>query len=203
MSDGVEDAGRPLTVYTVGHSNVTQEAFVALLKQHAIEVLVDVRSAPYSKFVPHFNREALKPALEAAGIKYLYLGGELGGRPAGREFYDSSGHVLYGLVANSEAFREGIERLLRGAGQFLVAVMCNEENPAECHRHLLVSRVLVERGVRVLHIRGDGSVQDESELAAAEQPVGTNQQEFTFAVRGQGQVSAACVAWSGRGVMRR
>lgn len=183
MSDGTEDVSRPLTVYTVGHSNVPQETFVALLKQHRVDVLVDVRSIPFSKYVPHFNAEPLKAAVQAAGIKYLYLGRELGGRPADRACYDSAGRVDYALVAQGEAFREGIERVLRGARGFRVALMCNEENPAECHRRLLVGRVLSEKGVRVLHIRGDGRLQGEDELAAAEQPVGTNQQEFTFAAR--------------------
>jgi len=178
--NGSADGGP--VVYTVGHSNVAQEAFIALLKQHGMEVLVDVRSQPYSKYVPHFNAGALKPAILAAGMKYLYLGKELGGRPDDKRYYDSDGHVLYGLVAESEEFKAGIERLLRGAREHRVALMCNEENPAECHRRLLVGRVLSERGVRILHIRGDGRIEPEEELAAAEQPADTGQQEFTFAV---------------------
>ena len=177
--NGSADGGP--VVYTVGHSNVAQEAFVALLKQHGIEVLVDVRSQPYSKYVPHFNAGVLKPAILAAGMKYLYLGKELGGRPDDKRYYDSDGHVLYGLVAESDKFKAGIERLLRGAREHRVALMCNEENPAECHRRLLVGRVLVERGVRVLHIRGDGRIEPEEELAAAEQQSETGQQEFGFA----------------------
>lgn len=178
--NGSADGGP--VVYTVGHSNVAQETFIALLKQHGIEVLVDVRSQPYSKYVPHFNAGALKPAILAAGMKYLYLGKELGGRPDDKRYYDSDGHVLYGLVAESEEFKAGIERLLRGAREHRVVLMCNEENPAECHRRLLVGRVLSERGVRILHIRGDGRIEPEEELAAAEQPADTGQQEFTFAV---------------------
>lgn len=182
MSDVNGSADGGPVVYTVGHSNVAQEAFIALLKQHGIEVLVDVRSQPYSKYVPHFNAGVLKPAILAAGMKYLYLGKELGGRPDDKRYYDSNGHVLYGLVAESEEFKAGIERLLRGAREHRVALMCNEENPAECHRRLLVGRVLSERGVRILHIRGDGRIEPEEELAAAEQPADTGQQEFTFAV---------------------
>jgi len=177
--NGSADGGP--VVYTVGHSNVAQEAFIALLKQHGIEVLVDVRSQPYSKYVPHFNAGVLKPAILAAGMKYLYLGKELGGRPEDKQYYDSNGHVLYGLVAEGDEFKAGIERLLRGAREHRVALMCNEENPAECHRRLLVGRVLVEKGARVLHIHGDGRVESEEELAAAEQQAETNQQEFAFA----------------------
>lgn len=176
--------GSPV-IYTVGHSNVSQETFIALLKQHGVEVLVDVRSAPYSKYVPHFNGDALKQAVVKAGIKYLYLGGELGGRPREREFYDEKGHVRYDLIAESPEFREGIERLLRGIREHRVALMCNEEDPNECHRRLLLGRVLTARGVTVLHIRSDGRVQAEAELAEAERKNAPAdiQQEFGFVTK--------------------
>ena len=182
--DTAQQVGAP-AVYTVGHSNVSQEAFVALLKAHDIEVLVDVRSAPYSKFVPHFNGDALKPAVVRAGIKYLYLGRELGGRPREPRFYDSEGHVRYDRIAESPEFHEGIERLLRGIREHRVAIMCNEEDPHECHRRLLVGRVLTERGVAVLHIRGDGRVQPEAELAEADRKDAPAevQQEFAFVAK--------------------
>lgn len=156
-----------------------------MLKAHDIEVLVDVRSAPYSKFVPHFNGDALKPAVVRAGIKYLYLGRELGGRPRETRFYDSEGHVRYDRIAESPEFHEGIERLLRGIREHRVAIMCNEEDPHECHRRLLVGRVLTERGVAVLHIRGDGRVQPEAELAEADRKdaLAEVQQEFAFVAR--------------------
>ncbi len=181
----VEQHSATVVVYTVGHSNVSAEAFVTLLKSHGIEVLVDVRSAPYSKYVPHFNRDVLKQAIVDAGLKYLYLGRELGGRPPGLHFYGSDGHVRYDLIAASPEFCQGIERLRRGIREHRVALMCNEEDPRECHRRLLVGRVLAEGGVTVLHIRGDGRVQSEAELAEAE---GSNsasdvQQEFEFALR--------------------
>ena len=177
-------AGSPV-IYTVGHSNVSQEAFVALLKANCIDVLVDVRSSPYSKYVPHFNGDALKQAVTAVGIKYLYLGRELGGRPREQQFYDANGHVRYDRIAESPEFQEGIERLLRGIREHRVAVMCNEEDPHDCHRRLLVGRVLTERGVTVLHIRGDGRIQPEAELTEAgrkDAPADV-QQEFAFAAR--------------------
>ena len=185
MNDVNGTANGSPVIYTVGHSNVSQEAFIALLEQHGIEVLVDVRSAPYSKYVPHFNGDALKQAVVRAGIKYLYLGRELGGKPREPRFYDSEGHVRYDLIAESPQFQEGIERLLRGIREHRVALMCNEEDPHECHRRLLVGRVLTARGVAVLHIRGDGRIQPEAELAEAERkdaPADV-QQEFAFAAR--------------------
>jgi uncharacterized protein (DUF488 family) len=153
------------TVYTIGHSAHSTKEFIALLARNGVEVLVDVRSSPYSKFVPQFDREILPPALVAAGLKYLYLGGQLGGRPRKQEHYDAGGHVVYGRMVSDPEFLSGIERLEAGMSRFRVALMCGEEDPTKCHRRLLVSRVLAERGHRVLHIRGDGHAQSEEELA--------------------------------------
>ncbi len=151
-------------IYTIGHSIHTHEAFIGLLKDADIDVLVDVRSRPYSRYTPHFNGESLKEAAPAAGVKYLFLGKELGGRPDGARFYDADGHVLYGEVARSPLFLGGLERLEAGLRRYRVAMMCAEEDPASCHRRLLVGRVLAARGVDVVHIRGSGAMQTEQEL---------------------------------------
>src|SRR5437660_8680013 len=155
-------------VYTVGHSNHSLEEFLNLLDKHRIEVLVDTRSHPYSKYVAHFNREDLQSALRQSGVKYLFLGSELGGRPAEEEYYDDDGHVLYFRVAQSPVFLEGIERLEAGSRQYRVALLCSEEDPAVCHRHLLVGRVLADRGADIRHIRGDGTIQAYAEIKAPE-----------------------------------
>jgi uncharacterized protein (DUF488 family) len=152
------------TVYTIGHSSHSFETFAGLLSGHGIEVVVDTRSAPYSKFAPQFDRAALQRDLTQSGIKYLFLGAELGGRPRGDDYYDASGRVLYGKRTSDSAFQNGIERLERGMTQFRVALMCGEEDPAHCHRRLLVGRVLLERGHNLLHIRADGHIDDESEI---------------------------------------
>lgn len=159
----------PLSVYTIGHSNQALETFLGLLDLHQIEVLVDVRSQPYSKYTPHFSAAELKAAILGHGLKYLFLGKELGGRPAGPEFYDAKGRANYGLVAHSPLFLEGLERLQKGLGKYRVALMCSEENPQNCHRHLLISRVLAERGIKIVHIRGDGSLQPEQALSRQKQ----------------------------------
>jgi uncharacterized protein (DUF488 family) len=157
-------------VLTIGHSNHTVEHFLSLLKAHAVQVVVDTRSQPYSKYATQFDHEALKPALQDAGIRYLYLGRELGGRPEGDEFYDGEGHVLYDRVAATSLFQKGLSRLERGIREYKVALFCAEENPAACHRRLLVGRVLVDRGIQVEHIRGDGRIQTEQEVAAEADP---------------------------------
>jgi uncharacterized protein (DUF488 family) len=154
---------------TIGHSNHPLERFLALLRGEGVEVVADVRTAPYSRFAVQHNREALKAALERARIKYAFLGRELGGRPEGDEYYDEEGHVLYGRVAASSLFAAGIERLERGLKDYRVAIMCSEEDPTHCHRRLLVTRVLLDRGVDVVHVRGDGRRQRDGELAALSQ----------------------------------
>jgi uncharacterized protein (DUF488 family) len=160
------DAEGQACLFTLGHSNHPLFVFVELLKRHGIQVLVDTRSYPYSRHVPHFNREELHRALNQSGIKYLYLGKEVGGRPDQEEFYDDEGHVLYNRLAESCLFLGGIERLEQGIRNYRVAIMCSEENPSICHRHLLVGRVMAERGAKIQHIRWDGTVQTDSELQA-------------------------------------
>jgi uncharacterized protein (DUF488 family) len=165
----MDAAARPNDVlWTIGHSNHPLETFLALLRQRAIEVLVDVRSSPYSGYCPHFNLEQLKPAVKAAGMQYLYLGDSIGGRAEGIEFYDEDGRVLYDKVAATAVFKQGIERLKKGLREYRIAILCGEEDPTNCHRRLLIGRVLGERGIQVNHIRGDGRVQSEAELAADE-----------------------------------
>lgn len=152
------------SIFTIGHSNQTIEDFLKLLHLHKIQILVDIRSEPYSKYVPHFNRKELEQAIKEAGMKYLFLGRELGGRPAGEEFYNSEGYVLYGRLADSPIFLEGISRLEEGLRKNLqIALMCSEEDPEECHRRLLVARVLIRRNIGVRHIRGNGSLEIEPE----------------------------------------
>jgi uncharacterized protein (DUF488 family) len=160
------------TIFSIGHSNVSFEQFLALLRQHGIEVLADVRSAPYSRYAPHFNARELKAAIRAAGLEYVYLGRELGGRPEDEALYDAEGYARYDLISETELFRAGIERLKRGSSQYRVAMMCSEEDPTDCHRRLLVARVLRREGIEVLHIRGDGHLDREDDLpqTAMDQP---------------------------------
>jgi uncharacterized protein (DUF488 family) len=168
-------------VYTIGHSAHRLETVNGLLLGHGIQVVVDTRSTPYSRFAPQFDREALQRGLNAAGIRYLFLGRELGGRPANEAYYDSHGHVLYGKVSSDPAFVAGIERLERGMAEFHVALLCGEEDPAHCHRRLLIGRRLAERGHEVLHVRGDGRLETEAEVAARSQKPLTAPQAALFA----------------------
>ena len=143
-------------LFTVCHSNHSEEHFVNLLEQHAIRVLADVRTQPFSRYTPHFNRESLQDSLRLKRIKYLFMGDQLGGRPSGEQFYDAEGHVLYYRLADADFFLKGVERLQQGIQSFRVAMMCSEEDPSICHRHRLVAKVLRQRGVPIQHIRQDG-----------------------------------------------
>jgi len=154
-------------IYTIGHSNHALERFLALLRDHAVDLVADARSQPYSRRVPHFGRERLLHSLEATGLRYRFFGAALGGRPPQPECYDARGHVLYATLAASRGFREGIEELERDAARCRVAILCSEEDPGHCHRKLLVARVLAARGVEVLHLRGDGRVEAEPAPDAA------------------------------------
>ena len=150
-------------VLTVGHSNHPPEAFVSLLVRHGVDEVIDVRSAPYSRYAPQFNHEGLQRMLDDIGIGYSYLGSELGGRPTDRACYDADGRVRYDLVAETDLFDDGIRRVIRAADERRIALFCTEKEPLECHRTLLVSRVLHERGVSIAHILADGILEDHAD----------------------------------------
>ncbi len=145
-------------VLTIGHSNHPQETFLGLLERHRVRALADVRSTPWSRFNPHFNRKLLAGALAVRGIEYLYLGRELGGRPDDPACYEE-GRIRYDRIARTEWFREGVDRVVRGAVEHRMAVMCAEKEPLDCHRTLLVGQALHERGMDVAHIHADGGLE--------------------------------------------
>jgi uncharacterized protein (DUF488 family) len=164
-SRGVQPAP---AVWTIGHSNHSAERLLELLRERGITAVADVRTSPYSAYSSQFNREQLQRLLDVAGIGYVFLGIELGGRPADPALYDAEDHVRYDLVAASDTFAAGLERLLHGISTYRVAILCGEEDPISCHRRRLVGRVLVERGISLEHIRGDGSITPEAEMAGRE-----------------------------------
>jgi uncharacterized protein (DUF488 family) len=151
------------TVFTIGHSTHPIEAFVELLRRHGVTALADIRSVPRSRFNPQFNREALAQSLEAHGITYVFLGQELGGRPEDPALY-LDGKVQYAWVAKTEAFQFGIARVVHGAEEFTLALMCAEKDPAGCHRARLVAPALAREGVVVRHILADGTIESHEEL---------------------------------------
>ena len=147
-----------LVIHTIGHSDHTTAAFVDLLRRHGITLVVDVRSQPYSRWAHQFNRETMARDLQDAGIAYYFMGDTLGGRPADPTLYDpGQERPDYQRVQQTAAYQTGIDQLLELARTEQVALMCSEGDHRRCHRHLLITQTLLERGVRVLHIQTDGT----------------------------------------------
>ena len=145
-------------LYSIGHSTHPISKFMEILRRHGISVVADVRSSPYSRYNPQFNKEALEESLKASGIGYLFLGREFGPRVDDPGCY-ANGRVKYSRLAERPAFRAGVERVVRGAETHRIALMCAEKEPLECHRTLLVAQALAARGSCVEHIHADGSLE--------------------------------------------
>ncbi len=151
-----------MKLFTIGHSSHALDAFLKLLGKHGVSAVADVRSAPYSRYCPHFSKDALSRSLGELGVEYVFLGRELGGRSDDPSSY-GNGRIRYSRLSRRPEFREGIERLKKGASNHRVAIMCAEREPLECHRTILVSPVLEEEGLSVAHIHADGRLEPHEE----------------------------------------
>lgn len=159
-------------VFTAGYSALPLERFLANLRAYDIDVLADVRPAPATPGASQFDRENIGPAVRAAGMRYRFLGNELGGAPDDPLLYDAEGHALYGRIAAQPWFRLGIGRVLDDLRQGCrVALTCEEDDPRLCHRRLLVGRYLREQGIGVAHILPSGGLVAEAELLDEESRV--------------------------------
>ena len=147
--------GVAMSVFTIGHSTHVLASFVGLLRRHGVDEVADVRSTPYSRFNPQFNRDSLANSLVAHGIGYVFLGRELGGRPDDPACYEN-GRVRYDRVAATPVFQRGLEQVIHDSAGQSVALLCAEKDPLECHRTLLVAQALEPRGVLADHILADG-----------------------------------------------
>jgi uncharacterized protein (DUF488 family) len=145
-------------IFTIGHSTHPQEHFIALLREHNIEAICDVRSTPYSRVNPQFDREILKESLRTYGIRYVFLGKELGARSEDPVCY-VNGKVQYERLAHTDLFRQGLLRVQKGKKKFRLALMCAEKEPLECHRAILVARHLTTLCLEVQHIHADGRIE--------------------------------------------
>lgn len=149
-------------IYTIGHSTHSTEKLIQLLNTHEVTAVADVRSQPYSRINPQFNRESLGTNLKAAGIAYVFLGSELGARTKDRTCY-IDGKVQYNLLARTALFQEGLARIAQGVGRYRIALMCAEKDPLMCHRAILVCRHLAARGITAKHILEDGRLESHDE----------------------------------------
>ena len=152
------DVINPLEVLTVGHSNRSIDEFLTVLRANHVTAIADVRSTPFSRMYPHFDRTSLSESLRAQGIVYSFLGFELGGRPRDLAIYEK-GRAAYKRIAETDTFQQGIQRVLRGARQYRLALLCSEKDPLECHRGLLIAPQLERNGAAIAHILDSASVE--------------------------------------------
>lgn len=190
------------TLFSIGHSNHSAEAFVELLRRSGIDAVADVRSSPYSKFAPQFNRETLTSILRNHRIHYVFLGRELGARREERECYVGK-QARYDLIAKSPLFREGLARITSGAASHSIALMCAEKDPVTCHRMVLVCRELRGSGLDLRHVLEDGSIESNLEaedrlLELADLPRGDLFRPRSALVEDAYDVQARRIAWTER-----
>jgi uncharacterized protein (DUF488 family) len=145
-------------LFTIGHSTHNIETFLSLLSKNGVTAIADVRSSPYSRFSPQFKQENLKQSLRQANVAYTFLGKELGARSENPACY-IAGRVQYNLLAQQQAFADGVARIKEGMTRYSIALMCAEKDPIECHRALLVAKSFHQSGISVSHIHADGSLE--------------------------------------------
>lgn len=151
------------TIFTIGHSTLSYESFLQLARAAHITAIADVRTSPYSRYYPHFNREVLKEKLGRDDIAYVFLGKQLGGRPADKSLFDK-GVADYEKMALQLSFKAGLKRVVDGTKKFQIALMCSEHNPLDCHRCLLVGRALAEQRQSIRHIMANGEIAHQSDI---------------------------------------
>lgn len=152
-----------MEIFTIGHSTHTLGHFIKLLTDASVTAVADVRSSPFSKYSPHFNREELKESLQEVEIDYRFYGKYLGGRPKTKSLY-KHGVADYEAMALTTEFLQGLDLVMAGAEKHRMALMCSEHDPLECHRCLLVGRALAERGIAIKHILSDGRIESQTEI---------------------------------------
>ncbi|MDY6785054.1 MAG: DUF488 domain-containing protein [Cyanobacteriota bacterium] len=152
-----------MPIFTIGHSNLSIDESMARLHQHGITAVADVRSHPYSRYLPHFNKNSLEASLKIANIRYVFLGRELGARPQDLNCY-VGGKALYERIASTPEFQRGIERLVEGEKKYNIALMCAEKDPVTCHRAVLICQHLRKHNLEIKHILTNGNLETQAEL---------------------------------------
>ncbi len=151
-------------LFTIGYGARTLDEFLATLKANRIEYIIDVRTAPYSKFKQEFSRDVLEKALEQVGVRYVFMGDTLGGQPKDQACH-TDGRIDYDKVRAQPFFQSGIERLRKAsAQQRRVALMCSEGRPEQCHRSKLIGEALAAAGIAVWHIDEAGALLTQTQV---------------------------------------
>jgi len=155
---------KELIIYTIGHSNLSMDRLIELLRSGAIETVIDIRTRPFSSYVPHFNRSNLEQTLKKEGIEYVFMGNTLGGYPRDPDCYiHDTGRTKktpdYTVMSTKDWFKQGLKAAIEIGQHKKVVLMCSEEDPGRCHRHHLISQSLAAKGVKVIHIRANGNLE--------------------------------------------
>jgi uncharacterized protein (DUF488 family) len=159
-----EEGSALIPIFTIGYGDRSIESFIELLRSHDLAFLIDVRSAPYSRYKPEFSREPLENALRGSGIRYVFMGAQLGGRPEDTDCYED-GKVRYEIVRQKEFYREGIARIQAAfEQQQRVVLMCSEGKPENCHRTALIGESLAEMKIEVRHIDERDQIKTQEEI---------------------------------------
>ena len=146
-------------IFTIGHSNHDLLVFLDILKKHDIQVLVDVRSDPYSRYAPQFNKTDFQRYVQMEGFEYRYSGASIGGKPKDPLLFTSSGVPDYDKLASTQTFQNELRAVVEIAQNKRVALMCSEADPMSCHRERIIAQVLRSWGVKVTHIMADGNLE--------------------------------------------
>lgn len=161
----MEKPKETVSIYTIGYGSRSIDEFIEALQEHAIAYLIDVRSAPYSRYKPEFSREPLEAELQRHGIRYVFMGDTLGGHPDDETCYDVNGKVDYEKVKETELYQSGIQRLQAASAQKqCVALMCSEGKPENCHRSKLIGETLERRNIQITHIDENNELQSQMHI---------------------------------------
>ena len=151
-------------IYSIGHGSKNIDIFINELNSFNIKYLIDIRSNPYSKYNPQYNREILHNQLISSNIIYVYLGDNLGGLPKDHSCY-CEGKVSYDLLKEKDFFKEGMKRLINASELNVnVAIMCSEIKPEECHRSKLIGQELMKLNISIQHIIDNRTIKDQITL---------------------------------------
>ncbi len=161
------DTGQdPVPIYTIGYGARTVNQLLDVLRAHQIAFVIDVRSAPYSRYKPDFNKDALQREIQTHQIRYTYMGDTLGGRPNDPSCY-TDGKVDYDKIKQKEFYQQGIRRLEQAyAQQLRVVLLCSEGKPENCHRSKLIGETLTGLGITVMHIDENEQLVDQAAVLA-------------------------------------
>ena len=154
-----------IDIYTIGHSNYSMERFIEMLRQFNIDVVVDIRGTPYSKYNTQYNKEALNNTLKDLGFRYIYMGREFAAQRDNKIIYTWEGYSDFEKVVNEPSFIEGVDRLKKGLAKgYNIVLLGAKQDPANCHRFALVGRDLYKRGLNVKHIEDDLTISSQIQL---------------------------------------